>query len=29
VARRAPGDERVPARTLVRVEDVDEEVLAG
>jgi ribonuclease HII len=35
VARRAPGDERVPARTLVRVEDVTdpedvaEEVLTG
>jgi ribonuclease HII len=35
VARRAPGDERVPARTLVRVEDVSdpedvaEEVLTG
>jgi ribonuclease HII len=29
VARRVPGDERVPARTLVRVEDVAEEVLTG
>jgi len=29
VARRVPGDERIPARTLVRVEDVAEEVLTG
>jgi ribonuclease HII len=29
VARRVPGDERVPSRTLVRVEDVEEEVLTG
>lgn len=29
VARRAPGDERIPARTLVRVDELDEEVLTG
>ena len=29
VARRAPGDQRVPARTLVRVDELDEEVLTG
>jgi hypothetical protein len=31
VARRVPGDPRVPSRTLIRVEDgsVQEEVLVG